>query len=284
MRQKILDDPEFIANYQLIIDELDINPDVPLYNNQKTVISSYEEISSSYREIYGLRRTLKNERARLQSILKGLKFALHDNPNDSILIMQIDQTVQDIDKHDKLLRESNNKYFLYKSLYEVYKDSKIPNDSSFLSNVILDRFGLKGLPLFPPGHKSYYLKDKKKRGIDLSDDEESYLRSLDKWCDEFTYLLKKYVYDPISKNPSLYDVVSINNHQIKGYGHAWWYTIVFKSGLEFQIRTSFPFTQTAKYNLSKYDPTIDAPYNLLTAQDPYESNTQIGRASCRERV
>lgn len=274
MRRKILDDPEFIAKYQLIIDELDIDPDVPSYNNQKTLISSYEEISSSYREIYEIRRILKNERSRLQSILKALKFTLHDHPYDPILIMQIDQTIQDIDQHDKLLRESNNRYFLYKSLYEVYRDSQIPNNSSFLSNVILDRFGFKQLSLFPPNHKAYYLKDKKKKGIELSDDENSYLYSLDKWCDEFTYFLKKYVYDPISKFPSLYDVVSINNHQIKGYGDAWWYTIIFKSGLEFQIRTSFPFTVTGKYNLSKYDLTIDAPYNLLTSQDPYESNTR----------
>ncbi|HNR44866.1 MAG TPA: hypothetical protein PKH80_06850 [Methanofastidiosum sp.] len=273
MRQKIIDNAEFIDKCQLIINELDINSDVQSLNNQKTIISQYEQITNDYREIYEQRKALKNERNRLSSSLKGLKFALHDNPYDPILIMQIDQTIQNIDTCDKFLREIDQEYFNRKSLYEVYETSKIPESSSFLSNVILDRFGFKQLSLFPPGHKAYYLKDKKNKSIELSDDEESYIRSLNKWCDEFTYLLKKYIHDPISKHPSLYDIEYINNHQIKGHGDAWWYSIKFKSGLELQIRTSFPFTVKIKYNLPKYDFTVDAPYNLITHQDPYDSNT-----------
>lgn len=274
-----MEDPESLAKYQDIIDELDIGLSATDIDNQKTLISLYSELKESFAEIDKERKELKKERAGLMLSLKALKSAISQNPNNSILICYLDQTEEKISIIDRALNEKKLAYYTRKQMYEAYEFSKIPELSTFMSSVVLDRFGLKQLNLFPSGHKAYALKDQISKGKPISDEDAYYICALDKWCSEFGYFLRKYIYEPISKNPSAYGVESIANFQhYRGKNNPWWYKINFISGLTLEIRTDFPFTSHIRYNLPIYDPECEAPYNLVISQDTYDSNT---RCLCR---
>ena len=137
-RNYILEDPESLAKYQDIIDELDIGLSATDIDNQKTLISLYSELKESFAEIDKERKELKKERAGLMLSLKALKSAISQNPNNYILICYLDQTEEKISIIDRALNEKLA-YYTRKQMYEAYEFSKIPELSTYVI-CCFDRF------------------------------------------------------------------------------------------------------------------------------------------------